>query len=555
MTAGLVAWVLAGACLAGACLVLACLVLARQRRHARDAARLCLAIDRFGSSDTPVRPEDLTRDLPQGALHDVAQASEKLLGRIASQITTLEWAARHDPMTDLLNSAAFKLACQTWLASGDSEAGDSEAGDSEAGDSGPHGALLIMGICEFKKVNDSLGHAGGDQLLCAVADRLRLVAGTLCDPRGGGTACDCTNAPLVGRLGGDEFALFLAGRLSHAEIERFIHRLQRVIGEACHVGPQSLRVKLSVGIAFAGEHGAAYDQILAAADTAMYAAKAEGLGEYCFYTPAMRSAADDLLAKELALRTALEQGQFCLHYQPQLCLATGRIEGVEALIRWKHPTQGLIYPNDFIPFAETHGLIDDIGDWVILEAIRTAARWAHEGHPLKMSINISPKQLWRVELIPMIRACLARFELAPRLLEIEITEAAIMRNEEFSLERIEGLRRDGVTVALDDFGTGYSNLAQLMALPMDRLKLDKSLIDTIVTDPRRQVIVTTMIHMARELGFEVVAEGVEDLAQFNLLRAAGCGQIQGYFISRPVPEAELFALIAAFREIPEHRVA
>ena len=130
-----------------------------------------------------------------------------------------------------------------------------------------------------------------------------------------------------------------------------------------------------------------------------------------------------------------------------------------------------------------------------------------------------------------------------------------MRNEEFSLERIEGLRRDGVTVALDDFGTGYSNLAQLMALPMDRLKLDKSLIDTIVTDPRRQVIVTTMIHMARELGFEVVAEGVEDLAQFNLLRAAGCGQIQGYFISRPVPEAELFALIAAFREIPEHRVA
>jgi EAL domain-containing protein (putative c-di-GMP-specific phosphodiesterase class I) len=230
-------------------------------------------------------------------------------------------------------------------------------------------------------------------------------------------------------------------------------------------------------------------------------------GGFAFYTPELRRAADALLEREADIRNALENGDFCLHYQPQLHLKTGHVESVEALIRWNHPTRGLVYPGDFVPFMESCGLIDDMGDWVMAEAIRAAARWRAQGRELRVSINVSPKQLYRVELIPMIRACLVRFGLPARLLEIEITEAAIMRHEDVSLERIQGLRRDGVAVAIDDFGTGYSNLAQLMSLPLDRLKLDRSLIRRIATDHRQQLVAGGIISVASQLGCEIVAEG------------------------------------------------
>jgi predicted signal transduction protein with EAL and GGDEF domain len=469
----------------------------------------------------------------------VAQACDRLLPQVQTTIAMLEWAARHDPMTDLLNSASFKLAVQSALAAAPGE-----------------GALLVMGINELKKVNDSLGHAGGDQLLCAVADRLRLLAATAFDAPGE----DADQAappvePLLGRLGGDEFALFIPAALPRKAIERLIQKLQRMIGEPLHIGSQSFRVKLSIGVAMPAAVEGHYDSLLASADSAMARSRGEGAGGYLFYSPAMRRAADELLEREIDLRRALERGEFCLHYQPQFNLRSGKVDSVEALIRWNHPQRGMVYPGDFIPFAETYGLIDDIGDWVMLEAIRTAARWNEAGQPLRMSINVSPKQLYRIELIPMIRACLTRFGLPPHLLEIEITEAAITRNEDFSLERIEGLRRDGVSVALDDFGTGYSNLAQLMSLPMDRLKLDRSLIDHITTDRRQQIAAASMIGLANQLGFEIVAEGVEDQGQFDLLKLAGCDTIQGYFIAKPMGEADLFVKLAEMGASPEYRVA
>ena len=501
-------------------------------RFQRDRARLCAALDQFASSDF----QSIDLDLASPSLCDIAQACGRLLPKVQSSIGMLEWAARHDPMTDLFNSASFKLAVQSHITPAGGQA---------------QGALMVMGINALKKVNDSLGHSGGDQLLCAVADRLRLATSVLNQRSSEAGA----QGAVIGRLGGDEFAIFLPGEQYRDDIERFIQRLQRVIGETLHIGPQSLRVKLSIGVALAGDVEGQYDQLLAAADAAMAQSRGDGPGGCLFYTPAMRRAADELLQRELDLRNALERGEFCLHYQPQFNLATGQVDAVEALIRWNHPTRGLVYPGDFIPFAETYGLIDDIGDWVMLEAIRTAARWHGAGQSLRMSINVSPKQLYRVELIPMVRACLGRFGLPPELLEIEITEAAIMCGGDFSLERLEGLRRDGVTVALDDFGTGYSNLAQLMRLPMDRLKLDRSLINRIVTDRRQQVVAASIIGMASELGFGIVAEGVETAEQFDLLKLAGCDYIQGYFVARPMAEADLLTTIAQLGEHPDSSFA
>jgi len=511
-------------------LVVMAIGVAAAQRFRRDRDRLCQALD--GLSNEGTVADNLV--IGSGPLRPVGQAWDRLVPRVHATIAMLEWAARHDPMTDLLNSASFKMAVQEHLAV-----------------SPPRGALLVIGVNALRQVNESLGHAGGDQLLCALADRLRLMISTLADggkePPGGEV--------LLGRLGGDEFAVFLPGEHSREELERFIQRLQRVMGEALHIGSQSLRVKSSIGVAMVGAEEDKFDLLLAAADSARARSRAEGLGGYIFYSPLMRRAADELLEKEMDLRNALERGEFCLHYQPQWSIESGKVETVEALIRWNHPTRGLVYPGDFIPFAETHGLIDDIGDWVMMEAIRTAACWNATGRPLRMSINVSPKQLYRIELIPMLRACLTRFGLPPHLLEIEITEAAIMHNEAFSLERINGLRRDGVSVALDDFGTGYSNLAQLMSLPMDRLKLDRSLVEHITGDRRQQVVAASIIGMACELGFEVVAEGVEGRAQFELLRLAGCHTIQGYYLARPMPEADLFAHIAKMRDIAERDAA
>jgi diguanylate cyclase (GGDEF)-like protein len=508
----------------GACTALALLLVHSGLRLRRQRRALCAALDEFADNNFQAVPLALR----EGELREVADACDRLLPKVQTTIAMLEWAARHDPMTDLLNSTSFRITVQSMLAANPGE-----------------GALLAIGVNELKRVNDSLGHTGGDQLLCAVADRLRMVASA-----GEGDTDTPIGEPVVARLGGNEFAIFLPGPVLRSNIEKLIQRLQRVVGEAVHIGAQSLRVKVSIGVAKVGYVGGQYDALLAAADAAMAQARAEGVGTYKFYTPAMRRAADELLEKEIDLRRALERGEFCLYYQPQLNLKTGKIDAVEALIRWNHPTRGLVPPGDFIPFAESYGLIDDIGDWVMVEAVRTAARWHASGRPLRMSINVSPKQLYRVELIPMLRACLARFNLPAHLLEIEITEAAIMRSEEFSLARIEGLRRDGVSIALDDFGTGYSNLAQLMSLPMDRLKLDRSLLDHIDTDRRQQVVVASMVSMASELGFEVLAEGVETAAQFELIKATGCAYVQGYLVARPMPECQMLATLGADETFP-----
>jgi diguanylate cyclase (GGDEF)-like protein len=502
----------------------------------RDGARISDAFDRMSGLDFA----DAKLDLELPDFQRIQESCDKLFPQMRTAIEKLEWSSRHDNLTSLLQANSFRAECEKWLHK-----------------SANAGAMLYFDVNDFKKINDTLGHNAGDHVLTALADRLRLAATSYTDAAAIALATKSSlqaYRPIISRIGGDEFAMFLPDATQTGQVERFVQRLQRVIGEPCVVGLQTMRIRVSIGIAFAHDCDCSFERLLAAADGAMYAAKADGGGTYRFYSESMRSNADRVLERECELRNALIAHQFCLHFQPQYSLRRKRIESVEALIRWNHPQRGLVMPGDFIDFAETHGLIDEIGDWVIAEGARALARWQQAGIEVTLSINVSPKQLQRVELIALVRANLERYGVAPNRLELEITEAAIMRDEGHSFERLEGLRKDGVMIALDDFGTGYSNLSQLMMIPMDRLKLDKSLIDRIDVDQRKWVIASGMIRLARDLGFSVVAEGVESQAQLELLDEAGCDTVQGYAISRPIPEEKLLDLLRSY-EVTEVRRA
>lgn len=525
-------WLAATAAVLALVVCLALVIRVRQsgREMEADSGKLIATIDKAIGGDFN---EDVPA-LESPAFRDVGQAVQRLIPSIRSTIRSLEWDAQHDPLTGLINAATFKRRCHQLLI--------------EASRSGTSGALLFLDINEFKLINDGLGHHAGDKLLGTIADRMRLAVSTFVSGKlaamGNGHAAGELD-PVIARLGGDEFAMFLPGNFTVSDIERFIQRLRRLAGEPCQIGSHSVRARLSIGIAFAHDHCHIYEQLLAAADTAMYSAKSRGEEGHCFFEEGMRSEADRILEREIELRDALRSGQFCLHFQPQLNLQSGLIESAEALIRWNHPVHGMMMPGDFIPFAETYDLIDEIGDWVTNEAISTAAAWWKAGKQIRVSINVSPKQLNRIELIAMIRACLAHHGLPPHALEIEVTEAAIMRTDEVGLERINGLRADGVKVALDDFGTGYSNIAQLVMLPMDRLKIDRSLITARHADKRSRLITRAIIDLSRKMGFEIVAEGVEDMADLAFLEKSKCNYAQGYLIAPPLAEAEFLKLVAS----------
>lgn len=518
--------------------VLACLSLAlalftyvvwRQSRAVRaDRDRLCAALQRLESGDYST--VELALESPE--LTEVTAAYDRMVPNIRIAMAELEWSAEHDALTSTLNAGNFKRRTLAYLSA--------DANRDVRG-----GAMLFFDINDFKTINDNLGHDAGDRFLATCADRIRLACSSFKSGKLAALVAGVDTAvyePVIGRLGGDEFGVFLPGNPSKQEVEIFVHRMRRLIAEPCQIGSHSLTANISIGIAFSSDHNHVYDKVLAAADTAMYEAKSSDGDGYRFYDSAMRNKADQILERELEIRQAIQQSQFVLYFQPQLNLRTNTIESVEALIRWNHPTRGIVGPGEFIPFAETYNLIDDLGDWVIAEAIATAARWRELGHNIRVAVNISPKQLNRVELIPLIRALLNVHDLPPKLLEIEITEAALMRSEDVTRERLEGLRRDGVGIALDDFGTGYSNLAQLLSLPLDRIKLDRSLLKNSSSQRRMKMVILALVQLARRLGFEVVAEGVEYEQQLRSLRDAYCHIAQGFLFSPPLPEDDFLEL-------------
>ena len=347
----------------------------------------------------------------------------------------------------------------------------------------------------------------------------------------------------LARIGGDEFALVLPEISGTLGIERVVNTAERtraaISESAIAAGAQAVTVTVSIGIAIYPDDGADVVELMKCADVALDHAKQSGRNQYQFHAAGMNARALEMVLMDRELRQALEQKQFLLHYQPQIDIHTRRVTGAEALIRWRHPQRGMISPAQFIPVAEERGLITRIGEWVLEETCRQNKEWQDAGLPaIAVAVNLSALQFQQKNLSQDVGRILREGGPAPRYLELELTESAVMRDAEKTIATMRELKAIGVQLALDDFGTGYSSLSQLKLFPFDKLKIDQSFVRGLADDPDDLAIVTAIIAMGKALKMKVIAEGVETQAQWDILRALGCDEIQGYFVARPMPAAE-----------------
>ena len=390
-------------------------------------------------------------------------------------------------------------------------------------------AILFLDLDRFKVINDSLGHETGDVLLRQVADRLRT------QTREGDT---------VARMGGDEFVVLTenCGTLGH--ISARAQRLVEQLSAPYVLGSNDCHVTVSIGISIFPADGSDAQALLKAADVAMYRAKDTGRDSYQFYAAAMNVHTVERLELESDLRHALERNEFLLHYQPKVEVSTGQISGIEALLRWNHPRRGLIPPREFIPLAEETGLIASIGEWVLATACARTKEWQDHGFPkLNVAVNLSARQFSDPMLLHKLTNIIRGSGLDPSSLELEITESLVMSHGASAVALLEKMKSLGVRIAIDDFGTGYSSLAYLKRFPIDTIKVDRSFIRDIPSDSGDMQITRAIIAMAHSLKLRVVAEGVETAEQFKFLRSQRCDTVQGYYFHRPLPEAELAAVL------------
>jgi diguanylate cyclase (GGDEF)-like protein/PAS domain S-box-containing protein len=414
--------------------------------------------------------------------------------------------AHYDSLTDLPNRVLFRERIEREL---------------EKTASGQQFALLYIDIDEFKGINDSLGHHVGDELLKTVANRIR--------------SC-ITDHDLIARLGGDEFAVVRTGVTSVDQAAAFVTRVHEAIRRPYQCLGHQLSTDASIGIALAPQDGTDHDQLIKNADLAMYAAKSGGRRTHRFFESAMDASAKARLTMEQDLRQALANGGFELHYQPLVNLGCNKISGCEALLRWRHPERGMVSPAEFIPIAEDTGLINEIGDWVLRTACAEAATWPDH---IRLAVNVSPVQLKNQTLALRIAGALAASGLKPCRLEIEITEAVLIRDDEAALAILHQLRDIGVRIALDDFGTGFSSLSYLKRFPFDKIKIDRCFVSDISEVDASSSIVEAVVDIATALKMTTTAEGVETEAQRELLRRLGCTEMQGYLFSAAKPGAEV----------------
>jgi diguanylate cyclase (GGDEF)-like protein/PAS domain S-box-containing protein len=387
-------------------------------------------------------------------------------------------------------------------------------------------ALIFIDLDRFKVINDTLGHSVGDLLLIEVANRL--------------STC-VRESDIVARLGGDEFVVALTSLAHDLDAAHVAQKIIAALGVPCVIEGKQLHTTPSLGISLFPENGEDVDELMKNADTAMYHAKGKGRNNFQFFSPAMTAAATERLELERDLRSALNNREFELHYQPQVS-AAGLVCGVEALIRWRHPERGLIPPLTFITIAEESGVIEAIGSWVLEEACRQMAEWRMAGFDLKhVAVNLSAVQLRSHDLVSQVQRVIARFGLAPGELELEITESVAMEDPERAIGQLRALRDSGVELAIDDFGTGYSSLAYLKMLPIHTLKLDRVFVHDIETDENDAAISSATLALAKVLGLRVVAEGVETEAQRDFLARHGCHLLQGYLFGKPEPADVLTA--------------
>jgi diguanylate cyclase (GGDEF)-like protein len=444
-------------------------------------------------------------------LHGVANILATAVERQEAR-NRLTYLAQYDPLTSLPNRRRLAHSLE------------------DAIGTTARAAVMFIDLDRFKNVNDMLGHGVGDQLLVQAAKRL--------------SAC-ARAGDVVARLGGDEFALVLPALDDDGAAAAIAARVIEALAQPFYLEGQQLFVSASVGIATYPENGRDAETLLKNADTAMYGAKNGGRNTYQFYVAEMHENATQRLQTETQLRLALERGEFLLHYQPKLDLASGTISGFEALLRWDHPQRGLVPPLEFIAILEDTGLILPVGEWVIGEVCRQLKAWQAQGMAVRpVAINLSARQLQQADLAGAIERIVARAGVDPALLEFELTESMLMANPEAAVEILTRIKTLGMCLSVDDFGTGYSSLAYLKRFPLDALKIDRTFVRDLPDDPDDAAITKAVIRLAHSLSLKVVAEGVENVDQLRELEQYGCDQIQGYHVSRPLPAHGCAALLA-----------
>ena len=430
--------------------------------------------------------------------------------------------AFHDHLTGLPNRALFMDRLEHALA--------------RAKRPGETLAVLFLDLDNFKVINDSLGHRAGDQLLVTMAERLQGCV------RPGDT---------VSRLGGDEFTVLLENISGIADAIRVAQRIAEQSLTLYSLHDRQVAVTASIGIALGAPEDVSADDLVRNADTAMYEAKRRGRARFEVFNPKMTIRARERLETEIALQRAVERGEFVLHYQPIIQLATDRVVELEALVRWDHPAGGLLTPGGFLPVAGEAGRVRGVGDWVLRRACRQLLKWQRQypaaagEPPLRMSVNLSTRQFLQSSLVADIDRVLGQTGLDPHSLKLEITESVVMEDAAGATETLRGLRDLGITLAIDDFGTGYSSLTYLKRFDVDTLKIDRQFMAGVPDDPDHTAIVNAVIAIARTLGIKVIAEGIETREQLEHLRSSGCDYAQGMLLGPPLPEAEIEELLAA----------
>lgn len=435
----------------------------------------------------------------------------------AARATSLQMShlAQHDFLTNLANRMLFNDRLKQAISLAERQ--------------GKQLAVMFVDIDHFKKVNDSLGHGVGDKLLQSVAGRL-----VTCVRR----------TDTVSRMGGDEFVVLLSQVENAEDAAVSARKILRALALPHVIDNKSLNINVSIGVSTYPSDGPDAESLMNKADTAMYEAKQNGRNNYQFFRRDMQSRLADRQLLERDLRYALGRNEFLLHYQPKFNLQTGRITGVEALIRWEHPLRGLVYPGEFVPIAEECGLISPIGRWVLLEACRQARAWSEAGlGVLPVAVNVSALEFREKDFVSGVRAALIATRLEPPNLELELTESVLMHDAESTVRTLGALKAMGVQLAIDDFGTGYSSFTYLRRFPVDALKLDRSFVQEITAAPEDATIVDAMINIGKSLKQRVIAEGVETRAQLNFLQRHGCAEGQGHYFSPPIIAAQVGKLI------------
>lgn len=451
----------------------------------------------------------------------VAVAFVRDLSQLRQMEACMHYHATHDTLTGLLNRWQFGLQVEQAIAQAQVQA---QAGSG----TGPASfALLLLDLDDFKAINDGYGHDVGDQVLKEVGRRLQAALGS---------------SATLARMGGDEFTALLQP-CDESDLRPRIDALLRELCRPCAIGHYALNFGASVGAAFYPQDAGDAATLMRYADMAMYDAKQRGRASYARYARAMGEAMAEKVLLHERLKQALDRGLLSLHFQPQVQVLGGQIQGVEALLRWNDEQMGWVSPERFVPVAESTGLILALGEWVIEAACRQAGAWLRAGMPLRVAVNLSAQQLRQADLQQRLMGSLARHGVPPHLLELEVTESAAMTDPQQARELLGSLLAAGVCVVLDDFGTGYSSLAHLRDLPVSRVKIDRTFIGPMLDSPADAKIVKAVIALARTLGLQVVAEGVETAEQLRLLRILDCDAYQGWLFARAMPAEQIPALL------------